>query len=323
MKGRIEPELTAEYRKNPDDEQFLEKINKLLAPFQEQDYQEISEKYPILHITGVPRSGTTLLVQLLAVHTNIGYINNLISAFWRAPVYGIRLSKKLKISLNNSNYKSNFGRTNGIAEPHEFGYFWSHLLGYREMQEGSIIDSSIDWSRFQLVLNNMAHAFEHPIVFKSFLSGWHMEKIQEALPKTCWVRIRRNRMQTALSILEMRKKMLGSEHNWASLKPKEYKWLKTEPYWRQIAGQVVFIEKRHSKQILLLPSTNVIDVTYEQLCREPLKVLNAIIGMMQDQGGDVELVSQPPSILRNRIRPVDSYSESHQLEKAIERYLSY
>ena len=181
---RIEPKLTQAYRKEPEDEVFLEKLNNLLAIYQESEYQELPEIYPTLHIVGAPRSGTTLLTQLVTSHLNVGYINNLIAAFWRAPVYGIRLSKKLLPIGWQSSYKSDFGRTKGIGEPHEFGYFWSSMLGYQEMlQQEASFANEIDWKRLRLVLLNMASAFGCPVVFKSFLLGWHMEHVQKILPK--------------------------------------------------------------------------------------------------------------------------------------------
>ncbi len=117
---RKDPELAPEYKKDPAEEAFLERLNNILAPYQEEDYQDLEEIYPTLHIIGAPRSGTTLMSQLISSHLNIGYINNLIAAFWQAPVYGIRLSKKLIPPGVSSSFRSSFGRTTYIHEPHEF-----------------------------------------------------------------------------------------------------------------------------------------------------------------------------------------------------------
>lgn len=321
MKSRIEPELTEPYKKNSEDEDFLAKLNDILAPYQEQEYRDLPELYPILHTIGVPRSGTTLLSQLMASHTNIGYINNLIASFWRAPVYGIRLSAKLISAGMPPSYQSDFGRTYGISEPHEFGYFWSSLLHYKEMRERDPADKSmVDWGRARLILNNMTHAFGKPIVFKSFLLGWHMREVQRVLPKTCWIRLRRDPVQNAFSILDMRQKMLGSMDCWASLKPKEYAWLANEPYWRQVAGQVFFIERKHSEQISHLPSTHVLDIIYEQLCNDPLAILEKIVTFLQAQGGDVEITSTPPDQFDYRIRSIHSHPVGGLVEQAFSEF---
>jgi LPS sulfotransferase NodH len=283
-----------EYKKDPEDEKFLEKFNNILAPHQEEDYQELEEVYPTLHVIGAPRSGTTLLMQLIASHLKIGYINNLIATFWKAPVYGIRLSKKLIPPGVNSSYHSDFGRTRGIHEPHEFGYFWSYLLGYKEHAEpDSEFDKKIDWHRVKKVFTNMTHAYGCPIAFKSFLLGWHIKKMQDILPKTCFVWIRRDPLQNAADIIKMRKQFLGSVEEWASLKPKEYSWLKNNPYWKQVVGQVYYLDRAIDNQVQEVKGHNVIEVDYEELCNYPDNVLNKIIEVLEFNGSKVDKISKP------------------------------
>ncbi len=293
--NRLEPKVTEKFKKDPEQENFLARLNSILAPYQEEDYiRNLPENYSTLHVIGPPRSGTTLLMQLLASHTDIGYINNLIAAFWKAPVYGIRLSKQVVPPNATSSYQSEFGRTRGVHEPHEFGYFWSELLNYREMREDEPDRSKIDWGKVRLILTNMTHAYQAPIVFKSFLLGWHIDRMQKTLPKTCWIYIRRDPVQNALSILDLRREFLGSVEKWASLKPKEYHWLKKRPYWEQVAGQVYFLEKRYIEQLQNIPSENRMCITYEELCSNPGKILNNIIDMVSGQGNSVNLVTAPP-----------------------------
>ena len=105
---RKDPEVTISFQKDRESEQFLQKLNDILAPSQEAEYEDLPEKYPTLHIIGAPRSGTTLLYQLLTSHLQVGFINNLIASFWKAPVYGIRLSQKLMASYIPSSYVSGF-----------------------------------------------------------------------------------------------------------------------------------------------------------------------------------------------------------------------
>jgi LPS sulfotransferase NodH len=293
---RIEQDLAEAYRKNARDEAFLDKLNRILAPFNDEEYADVPEDYPTLHVIGVPRSGTTLLSQLISSHLDVGYINHLIAAFWRAPIYGIRLSRKVLPPRMPSTFQSDFGRTAHIYEPHEFGYFWSQLLGYQEMlQQDAKFEESIDWNRVALVLKNMTHAFERPIVFKSFLLGWHIARIQQVLPKTCFVRVRRDPLQSAISLLKMREQFLGSAEKWASFKPAEYSWLKGEPYWKQIAGQVYYLDQALSEQIRQAGGRNVLEVTYEELCREPRQVLNQVRDLLEQHGVTVGLTSEPPA----------------------------
>lgn len=293
---QAEPEFTERYRKNIADEEFLAKLNKILAPHEESAYEEREEKYPSINVIGAPRSGTTLLTQLICSCLDVGYINNLSAAFWRAPVHGIRLSNKLLRSHPELSYRSDFGRTAGLHEPHEFGYFWSRLLDNSEMYEKSEEDEALmDWSRIRLVLLNMLNAFGKPAAYKAIHLGWHIGRIQQELPRTCFVRIRRNPTDNALSILKMRRAYWGSVDNWVSFKPKEYDWLQSLPYWEQVVGQVYFLEQGVTERIESVGKRNVLEVRYRDVCTRPREVLEQVVALLEDNGARIPLLRSPPS----------------------------
>jgi hypothetical protein len=97
-------------------------------------------------------------------------------------------------------------------------------------------EDTIDWERIRVLLTAMTHAFAAPVVFKSFLVGWHAERMCRELTRTCVVQIRRDPADTARSLYGMRKNYGGSIDSWTSLKPREYEWLKDEPVWDQLVG---------------------------------------------------------------------------------------
>jgi LPS sulfotransferase NodH len=313
-----EVKLADIYTKDVADEQFLQKLNSVLAPAQEDDYQDLPDRFPILFIVGAPRSGTTLLNQLIATHLSVGYINNLIAAFWRAPVYGIHLSKKLIAPELPSTYDSDFGRTRYIYEPHEFGYFWSTIFGNRSMMVQN--EGQIDWERFRLILVNMTHAFGRPVVFKSPMLGFYMAAVQEWLPKACFVRVRRDPVHTAVSILKYRERFLGSVDEWVSIKPREYTWLKDEPYWKQVVGQVYYIEKAMTSQIDAIRGCNVLDISYEKLCRDPQVILDQIRALLNKNGGEIQQVSAPPTSFEFRVPNVDANPHANRVRQAIREF---
>ena len=290
-----ERSATDQYRKDPDFEVLVEELNNGLVTSHERAYCDIDEQYPTIQIIGVPRSGTTLLYQLIASHLPLGYVNNLIAVFWRAPLYGIRLSKKLLPSELDSTLRSDFGRTRGIQEPHEFGYFWSDLLGYQDRrQQPPEFERSIDWERVARVIKNITAEFEAPTVFKCFYSGWHLAKFQQVLPKSCFVLVKRDPVQNAISLLQMRRKFLGSVEEWASLKPREFETLRREPDWRQVAGQVFFLERSFREQVSSVAGRNVLEVEYAALCADPSAVLNEVRALLAKNGCDIDLLSPPP-----------------------------
>lgn len=292
---RRDPELAAKYQKNAADEVFLETMNDALASAEESAYREMPEAYPTLLIVGVPRSGTTLISQLVSTHLNVGYINNLIAAFWQAPVTGIRLSKKLLGDFRDSSFASDFGRTHQLWEPHEFGYFWSKHLQRADMAEPEpAAPNEINWMHLKTVLNNMCAAFDAPIVFKSMLPGWYLRDLSQLMNRLVVVRIRRDPIDNACSLLKLRQEYNGSVDNWGAIRPLEYTWLQHQSLEEQLLGQVYFVEAAHTQGLATIPSHRVLETTYDELCDSPRVVLDAVSHLLTTNGGSVAQVGEPP-----------------------------
>lgn len=271
---RVDQKLSKEFRKDATFEDILSSLNNCLAREEENIFQEQGDIYPTLHILGAPRSGTTFVSQLILSYLPVGYINNLIATFWKAPIYGIELSEKLLGKEYKSDFKSVFGRTAAIREPHEFGYFWGYHLHYNDLQQkDSKHEMVIDWSHLAKVINNMTYHFDAPIVFKSFLLGFHAAKMVEKMSKTCFVYVKRNFLDNAFSILKLRKQLNGDENEWGSIKPKQYEMLKDLSVYEQIAGQILCMEHEYLCQLENVPKKNKAIFKYEDICSDPRNFL--------------------------------------------------
>lgn len=287
---RQDPEFADAYAKDPADEELLGTLNAALASAEDEAYLDLPETYPTLHVVGVPRSGTTLLYQVVAAGLEIGYVNNLVAAFWRAPVLGMRLSRKLGLDRFEPSFDSEFGRTRGVGEPHEFGYFWNHHFRYPglyALPEGH--EETIEWSWLRTVLVNMAHWNRGPVAFKPMLLTWHLERIAREMPLSCFVWIRRDLHATALSLLEMRRSLFGSEEAWASLRPHGPDWQAGEPAWRQVAAQVVELDRTLEAAAAALGPDTVLELGYEDLCADPQGALERIRALVGRKGFDLSL----------------------------------
>lgn len=280
------------FQKDQEEERFLTELNDALQGLEEARYRDLPERYATLHVIGVPRAGTTLATQLVAAHLDVGYINKLIAAFWKAPTAGIRLSRKLLPDSRPHAFESTFGLTSHVQEPHEFGYFWRWLLGYEDLSDlGEEHAGTIDWHRVRRVLINMTWAFQRPIVFKSFWLGMHIRQIQSLLPRTCFLWVRRDPLDTALSLLRMREELLGSAGAWASMKPREYSWLRRESIPAQLAGQVLYLERMLDRQVASVGGRNVVESSYEMLCEDPNRVLGEVGELLRRNESGVSRIS--------------------------------
>jgi hypothetical protein len=290
---RDEPEVRSCYRKNVAQEDFLRRVNGILEPHEGQWELPGEQAHPTVHIIGPPRSGTTFVNQLICHHLDIGYINHLIAAFWEAPIHGVLLARKLLGPTYASQFTSEFGRTHDIHEPHEFGYFWSGHLRYPDMrQRDESHGRQIDWTRLADVLQRMTRAFERPIVFKPFLLIWHLQEFQRVLANSLFIRIHRDPVDNAVSLLQSREKFLGSADKWLSLRPLACADVDNQPPWYQVASQVFHLNRWLDLQISHLIPGSVLNLDYADVCRDPVAATAAVQRFLQSHG--LQLGSRQP-----------------------------
>lgn len=156
-----------------------------------------SDVPPILFICGAPRAGTTLVCQALVHGGNMGCINNLVARFFKNPVLGVRLVQALDLPSTFTG-KSEFGRTSGLTEPHEFGRGWLDILGLDCLAQpaGETVLPSTATER----IAQIGRAWEKPVVLKSFAYLWFIETLAEALPGSLWLHLTRDPAANADSL---------------------------------------------------------------------------------------------------------------------------
>ncbi len=267
--------MTEEFRKNENDERFIERFNAALVDI-EKEYISAQEQsnQPVLFICGAPRSGITLLTQVFARSGLFNYITNFTARFWRVPFVGFYLEKLIGlrnlVGISGHTFKSSLGRTDGILDPHDFTYFWKYWLKYDGKHD--IFPESkfkeIDVKGVRKEINAMVNFYEKPIFFRNILiyaNPWLLHKI---FPSSYFVVMRRDTLSNALAILEARRLYFGDENGWLSVRPRNYEELKNQPVEVQIIGQIKGIHDEIIKQTKDF-TEGIINITYEELCNNP------------------------------------------------------
>lgn len=168
-----------EYYKCPENEAYLKRINVILRNEEIKDYKDIPVRYPYLFVFGLPRSGTTLMAQILIQSLDLSYINNFMARFWMAPLTGIKLSRIILGNIKQTDLTSSYGSTNNIYDLHEFGYFWRYWLNIRSIQKIIRIkerEEQIDWAGLRTVLANMQQEFGKAVCMKNIFGAYHLPK---------------------------------------------------------------------------------------------------------------------------------------------------
>lgn len=252
-------------------------LNTMLT-YTEAEYKDI---FPNIFIFGLPRSGTTLLSQIVAATTNLGYINNLIARFWENPQYGVYLSRSLCLPREIS-FESLHAVTKKITDVHEFGYFWASLLHHTSSPRlGENEGEMIDWNLLKNKVLSINHAFNSGVVYKNTLVGHYTRLFSHTFAHPFFLYIKRNKLDVAYSILTARKRRYGSIHEWWSMKPFEYDAIKDLDPYEQVAAQMYYLEKDYEGQVKGLDQSRVLTIDYETLCHDPWSCLDELQGALE------------------------------------------
>ena len=230
---------TPDYMKNIEDERFLAELNDLLSGYDYWVRNPDENRIPNVYVFGLPRSGTTLVYQALINSLDAIWPTNLMARFWEAPIVGIKLSRMLGLYDVDVSYKSAFGVTKGVQEPHEFGYFWMKWLNYTNVTiQDRGHEDSIDWDAFGEISRAMRNEARKPIVFKNMLYALHLEKFAQVERNAVFIYCRRDLADVAVSIHNTRMKRYGDARKWWSYKTPDYHEVRKLDPVGQIVRQV-------------------------------------------------------------------------------------
>lgn len=245
---------------------------------------------PFVYIVGAPRSGTTLLSQVLSHCLELGYINNLVAKFWRRPSVGIRLSQSVLGDDPGRTlaFTSKYGTTEGAAGPHEFGYFWRHWLPLDSARTHHLTEQDLekadgDGLRHAIEQEILA-AFNKPVVTKNVICGFMAAYLSRLHPASLFIHIDRDPYTTACSILLARKMRYGTYDAWWSLKPAAWPFTAANP-GEEVGLQVLHCRKEMTEE-LAKPGVNALHVTYEELCASPQSVIEKVQQALAAMGAD-------------------------------------
>lgn len=279
--------------------------------------------YPPIFIIGAPRSGSTLLYQVLTNYYDVGYLSNLHARFYGSPSIIERFFHPLK-SRQSSDYTSYHGRTEGWLDPSECGEFWYRF--FRRKPQYVPLDEADPNKIRQLrgAVRSLVDAFGKPILFKNLNCALRLEPLAKALPESLFIVIHRELLDNSHSLLEGRKKLYGNYTTWWSMEPPAIDKLKTLPPHQQVMEQIRHIYTLIERDRKIIGSNRFIDLQYEEFCRDTYCTINRLDIFFRSHGVNLKKLPQlsiPPNFQRrNQIR-IDRalYSEltnyTHELEK--------
>lgn len=279
--------------------------NRLLSPWERfLVHRSRITTAPVCFIVGVPRSGTTLLHQLLASRLNIGYITNRIARYWMAPLWATRRhfpSAEARAALT---LESDLGVAAGEAAPHEFGYFWQFHF---EPGEHDRLPAGVEGRRrcasAARELTALAAYHGTGLLLKNpTYTDLNIPTIAEALPSSRFLYIHRDARFVARSLLRVRRERYGDPSFWWSVRPPGFETVVAEEPATQVAFQIESVSHAIESALDELDDRRVFELSYESLVERPVHWLGTIgewLGVPPSNEGGMRV---PPLFSANLIR---------------------
>jgi hypothetical protein len=230
---------------------------------------------PVVFIIGAPRSGSTILYQILTSFLDVQYINNFIDLARENINFGFLLNNRYLRKTSHKSYKSEYGKTNkeGLNAPNE-GMFWYKWLPkdkhYVTSEDVSPKNKDILMKKVNAVINR----YRKPFVIKNLSFSMRLDLLKEIFPEAKYIYIKRNPAETAMSVLKARLDNKIKKNKIWSILPKNYKEIERLEEKEMVISQIYHIEKQINIDSKKLTPDNFKIVYYEELCKNTLSVID-------------------------------------------------
>lgn len=210
-----------------------------------------------IFIVGAPRSGSSILWQLIAKYYRIVYISNFMALF------PSRMSKIFCLTwqsiLNYNKIKhSQYGYISGLNSPNEAGALMD-LWFDNKLNQHQILSIRNTVAR----ISKMAKS---PFVFKNLNNSIRIENILKIFPDAKFIYLKRNYKDNVKSLLNARKQIHNDLSKWWSVTPKNWKRISMKSPEEQVDWQIKQINNQIELDLWAKNNPQWIKINYENLC---------------------------------------------------------
>jgi hypothetical protein len=254
---------------------------------------------------GAPRSGSTLLYQLVAYTLSMSYFTNLtgrlcVQGSPAIPVFTARLAKTLGlVERHSETFESYYGYGKGWGGPHT-GKIWDQWFPDGYIGSGELC------ARYQQAVYQAVAAteriFDRPFVSKGQKHSVRIQALVDIFPNALFIQLMRDPLAMAQSIFIARtrdfpylpRKPEDPRRAWFSVKPKEYDRIKDKGLMEQACEQVYFTEQDIAADRAVVGEDRFHFVHYRDLCQDPRREVGKIAEFLTNHGAPTQVIRSIP-----------------------------
>jgi len=255
----------------------IKKIEKIMT-------RDLSIASGPVFIIGSPRTGTTVLRQLISTAIDSSYFTNTTNKLFHIfhiplPITSAILTNTIfRTKVNITENKSNYGGTPGRGAPCEGELIWGYWFG--SQQEEVKFDNISEKQRLAMytAVANTEKIYGKPFINKTTVLSLRIEALAKIFPKAVFIRIQRDPIDVAQSLLVARK---TKYKDWLGSKPDECKNIKDADLVTEVCTQIKYTEEKISADEKTIGAGRFLPIDYKKLCNSPIDKIQLISNFLE------------------------------------------
>lgn len=275
-------------------------------------------RHPVIFIVGAPRSGSTLLMQLVSDAFDIGYMSNGHCRYFGAPALAEKLLSPLR-GKRPSDFQSRHGATSRRYEPSECAGWWYRFFPRDPAFVGVDDVEPARMRRMRRSLAALVNSFDRPVLLKNLYASVRLGPIIQLFPEALFVVVSRDELENARSLLRGRLQATGSYSTWWSVPPPAVESLRSLPPHGQVVEQIrgIYAQIDRDFDEFGVSAGRILRVRYESLCEHANRCIDEFGEFLARYSPRTErLFDIPPAFERRTESALDP-----ELDAALARYI--
>lgn len=233
----------------------------------------IKTDFKPIWIIGVPRSGTTLVYQVMCKSFKSSYLTNRVAKRYRIALITRKFERfAYEAELHPVSFTSEYGKTKEASDPHEGGAFF-----YQFFPKSNPYCKDLDKKK-RIAFRKTISSLTEPLklfISKNTYHSLRIRALKDSFPQSKFIWVTRNKSDVIHSIVRARQKNNIPKEDWWSVNPEGWEEKNKLSEIEKISWQIDEIESIIEKDLLETKS-RYLKVSYEEISTNPHKTLNFI-----------------------------------------------